>query len=86
MDERRQHRSPYVAEGLFLRTREGRPVAACETPQLAKFLAITANYFDRFSSALKVCKAERESENRELSPAQQDLDKLLNEYEADLRG
>lgn len=63
----------------------GKLVAHCATDHIASFLTVTANYFDRFSAALKVCKAERQSEGRELSPAQQDLDKLLDEYEAELR-
>jgi hypothetical protein len=86
--ERRQHRTPFKSEAQRILDASGKYVAICETHELARWLCTTANFFDRLSAAVRVCKGEHENQNGEIqmTPAYQELVRLVNEYEEALRG
>lgn len=87
MPERRTHRAPLTNRGPFLLGNAGVHVAHCATPDVAHFLAISANYFDRLTKAARVCKGEYEQlPNPQDYPGYWALLELIDEYEAALRG
>jgi hypothetical protein len=87
MPERRIHRSPLVARGPFVLGNTGVHVAHCATPEIARFLTISANYFDRLTAAARVCKGEYEQlPNPQDYPGYWALIELIDEYETALRG
>lgn len=86
---RRQHRTPFTATAYGrINDADGTQIALCMTPELARWFVVAANYFDRLTDAVKVCKGEHENQNGEIqmTPAYQELVRLVNEYEEALRG
>jgi hypothetical protein len=86
---RRQHRTPFTATAYGrINDADGTQIALCMTPELARWLVVAANYFDRLSAAVRVCKGEHENMNGEIqmTPAYKALVQLIDEYEQDLRG
>lgn len=85
--EKRLHRTPFQTENSWLNDRTGQRVAICETPQLARFLAVTANSFDDLTEALRLCRGEIHLEEAfRNSPAIQRILEIADRVEKDLRG
>lgn len=85
--DRRNHRTPFTAQGLFLRSVDGRPVAACETEGLARYIRTACNSFDALCEALDLCRGALQLDDSfESHPGYQRLLKLREQIERELRG
>lgn len=87
MPERRKHRSPLTTQGPFLLGNTGVHVAHCATPEVARFLKVTANAFDALTEALDLCRGELELDDSFLThPGYVRLKVLREQVERELRG
>lgn len=88
--DKRQHRTPFVARGIFIDDAAGNHVAVCATPGLARFICVACNFFDRLTRALKLCRGEFDGlpapTNRPAYVELMQLHKEIEPYEKELRG
>lgn len=69
---------PLTTKGLFVQQADGKPVAACESPALARFIADSLNQRSGMIRCMHLYRGELESRECPLeSPAYQDLLSVL---------
>lgn len=83
----RRHRTPWKADGPVIAAESGVIIAICFSPALAKFICTAANFFDRLTKAVRVCRGEYDQLiNPNTRPGYKALIELIDEYEKALRG